>query len=132
MVIDTSIVIKWIKHSKEEGVSEALEYYQKFQNNEITLAVPDIIFYEISNFASRQTEETSLACQELINFLLESGTEIIPPNKESLAETIALAHTLNISAYDAAYLTTARNSKTKLLTADQKLIQVAPDLTISL
>lgn len=132
MVVDTSIVIKWIKRSTEEGVLEALKYYQKFQNNEIPLTVPDIIFYEISNFASRQIEETRIACQALIDFLFESGAEIIPPDKEFLAQAITLANKLNISAYDASYLTAAINSKTKLLTADKKLIASAPDLTIPL
>lgn len=133
-VIDSSIIIKWIKDSNETDRDKALVLYKKLHNKEIKITIPDLLFYELSNFGSRQPIETLTACHDLINNLFdpEIGVEILPANEELIQYATSLAHDLNISAYDATYLAVAEKYNTKLVTADKKLLTVAPNLTTSL
>lgn len=133
-VIDSSIAIKWLKNSDENDAEKALEYYKKLKDKEIEIIIPDLLFYELSNFGSRQPNETLIACQELMeNFLdPEMGIQVVPPDNELIQRATTLARDLKISAYDASYLAVAEKFSTKLVTADQKLLSIAPDLTVSL
>ncbi len=133
-VIDSSIAIKWLRNSVEADADKALGYYKRFRNGEIEIIIPDLIFYELSNFGSRQPNETLIDCQELIENLLdpEMGIQIIPPDRELIQRTTILAHDLKISGYDASYLAIAEKFNTKLITADKKLLTAAPNLTTSL
>ncbi len=134
MVLDTSIIIKWIKDSNEIDRDKALAIYKKLRNKEIAVIIPDLLLYELSNFGSRQQAETLTACHDLINNLFdpELGIEILPANEELVQYAMSIAHDLKISAYDATYLAIAEKFKTKLVTADKKLVLAAPNLAISL
>lgn len=132
MVLDTSIAIKWIKQTNEDGSDEAYSLYQKLQAGETKISVPDLILYELANYASRQKEEIYSACQDFILGIFESKIEIVPPDKELIGEAVTLGHDLGVSAYDATYLSLAKRFNTKLVTADRKLLSAAPGLTISL
>lgn len=132
MVLDTSIAIKWIKQINETDSEKAYSLYQQLQAGEINIAVPDLILYEIANYASRQTEDIFSACLDFIEGIFESKIEIVPADKYLIQESAILGHNLKISAYDAVYLCLAKKYETKLITADRKLLLVAPELTISL
>lgn len=134
MVLDTSIIIKWIKNSEEIDRDKALTLYKKLRSKEITVEVPDLLFYELSNFGSRQPAQALAACHDLINNLFDPELEInvLPANEELIQYAMSLAHDLSISAYDATYLALAEKLNTKLVTADKKLLLAAPALTLPL
>lgn len=134
MVLDTSIIIKWIKDSNEVDRDKALILYAKLRNKEIDITIPDLLFYELSNFGLRQPAETLTACHDLINNLFDPklGIEILAVNEELIQYAMSMGHDLKISAYDATYLAVAQKYNTKLITADKKLLSAAPELTISL
>ena len=132
MVLDTSVILKWVKDSNEEGVDKARVYLDNFKRKEIEIIVPDLIFYELANFASRQLGETRVEYENLIIDLLCSDIKIIPPDQALMENTVQLASELKVSAYDAAYLALAARFQTKMVTADSKLCSKAKELTIPL
>lgn len=134
MVLDTSITIKWLKNSQEIDAKKALAYYKKLRDGKIKVIIPDLMFYELSNFGSRQPSETFFACQELMENIFDPDMRIliIPPDNDLTQRATTLAHDFRISAYDAFYLAVAEKFNTRLVTADKKLLSAAPDLTIPL
>lgn len=132
MVLDASIIVKWVKSADEEKVGEARLYFEQLRRKEIEITVPDLIFYELANLASRQSDEAQKIYLELINNLFNSDIKIVPPDQELIREAVNIAYSFKVSAYDAAYLALASRFQTKLVTADSKLCAKVPDLTISL
>lgn len=132
MVLDASIIVKWVKSANEKNVEKAREYYRRFRRKEIDIIVPDLIFYELANLASRQSGEALNIYRELIDSLFCSDIKIVPPDPELIQDAVEIAHDLEVSAYDAAYLALASRFQTRMVTADDKLCAKAADLTIPL
>lgn len=131
-VIDSSVIIKWLKKDNEEKTAQAQVYYERFKLKETGIIIPDIIFYELANFISRDNPENQKDWDELIAALYLPPVEIIPPDKKFVMDTVLLAREFKISSYDAAYLNAAKTRQAKLVTADEKLIRLAPELTLPL
>lgn len=132
VVLDSSVIIKWVKARNEDDVDKALIYYKQFQNKQIQVTLPDLIFYETSNMASRDFPENRALWEEMILNLFSETIKIVPPDKKLVEDITRLTKAFRITAYDASYIAVAERFNTKLVTADKKLIAAAPDLTISL
>ncbi|MDO8515481.1 MAG: type II toxin-antitoxin system VapC family toxin [bacterium] len=132
LILDSSVIIKWVKFQNEESVETALSYYERMKKNEIKVIVPDLILYEISNFASRDLQENRSQWEEMINNLFTPPLEIILPDSYLIKSILEITSIHKVSAYDASYLALAKRYNSKLVTADKKLLQTAPELTISL
>jgi len=121
LVLDASIIIKWF--TKEENRDKAIAIRKAFIENEIEIAVPDLILYEISNALKHNPLFTSENVKEAIDSLLEIGIDIIIPIPETIHRAIDIAFSSKISLYDAFYIALALDLGFDFITADKKLYE---------
>jgi len=77
IVVDASIAIKWF--TQEEHRDKAIEIRDKFIDEEIDIAVPDLILYEIPNALRYNPNFTSNDVQEAIKSILDMDLTITLP-----------------------------------------------------
>lgn len=132
MVLDTSVIVKWIETSSEPDAKKALVFYEKFRHGEIEIAIPDLALFELANYASRQDINSFQNCQKLIELIFLSDIQIIPPDHKMIQDAAIMAKKLKITAYDAIFLILAKNLNSKVVTADKKLAHLVPELATNL
>ncbi len=123
LVIDASVVVKWFL--EEHGSDRALLLRDDFVAGDVELHAPAILPFEVLNalrFSALVREEMALrALAVLDGYAIQHH----PLAGELGRRTLHLAYTADTSIYDAAYVAVARELGTKLVTADQGLIDVA-------
>ncbi len=120
VVLDTSVIVKWF--TQEENSDKALVYLKAFQNDEITIIVPSLLFYELGNTFIKKNGSADMAAdikQKLQNLQLE----IRDVGLEWFRKIYENSLDYSITFYDAAYITLMQNRNCELITADRKLYE---------
>lgn len=132
LVVDASICLKWI--FEEEDSPKARLLLQKQEQKEILLFVPQLWEYEIVNgFTSavlRKKVSYSKA-KKLLKLILEAHLEIISMS-DLLRKCLENAKKYQISGYDSAYVTLAKENKILLVSADGRLVEKVNDKKIAI
>ena len=120
VVVDTSVIVKWVNQDKEENLPQATQILNDVKNNQIELIAPEIARYEVGNallyskklIPSEANISFGTAYSLPITFVAES---------EDLArETFSLAHKAGITYYDASFLSLAKKYRADLVTENTK------------
>ncbi len=120
LVIDTSVFVKWLNQEGEKDLEKADKILQDVKSGQVELIAPELLKYEIGNVLLKGKQLVpSQAYVSLatiysipINFIIES---------EKLAqETYKLAHDLEITYYDAAFISLAQEYDAILVTDNIK------------
>jgi predicted nucleic acid-binding protein len=116
LVIDASIVIKWVV--EEDGTDLALALRQKAR-----LMAPDLIVAECANILWKKVQRKELSKDEaLISARLLQSAEIeLVPTRALMESATRLAIELDHPAYDCLYLALAVESGCRFVTADERL-----------
>jgi predicted nucleic acid-binding protein len=124
IVLDASVAMKWaIPLSNEALTQQALELLEGYASGEFDFIVPDVFWAEVGNVLwkgvrqrrwSRSVAETVAAEMRARNFSTISSMTLLPE-----ALRIALAH--DRSLYDCLYVALAIQSRTEMITADERL-----------
>lgn len=126
-VIDASVAAKWfLPRDREPFASEALDLIARYAADEIQLLVPDLFWAELGNLlwnavrrrrCSRATADAALATTR--------GYKLPTVPTEALVDqAFAIATSFDRSVYDSIYVALAVESKSQLVTADDKLVGV--------
>jgi predicted nucleic acid-binding protein len=124
LVLDASVAIKWaIPVAKEPFTDESLRLLKRYVDGEIDFIVPDVFWAEVGNVLWkgtrqnrwRQDEAESVAADmQARDFTTVPSLMLLPG-----ALKIAFAHDRTV--YDCLYVALAVQSKTDLITADERL-----------
>jgi predicted nucleic acid-binding protein len=124
LVLDASVAIKWaIPSAREPFTDESLRWLKRYVDGEIDFIVPDVFWAEVGNVLWkgtrqnrwRQDEAESVAADmRARGFTTVSSLVLLPE-----AMKIAFAH--DRAVYDCLYVALAVQSKTDLITADERL-----------
>ncbi len=124
-VIDSSVAVKWfLPPVHEQLVAEAQDLLRRYENGELQFLVPDVFWAESGNIfwkavrslrCSREDAERSLS-------LLKSGRLLTVPSFALLNVAFEIAADFDRSFYDSLYVALAVESQTRLVTADEKLV----------
>lgn len=130
VVLDASIVLKWFSPGStgERHVGQARRLRDRYQAGEITVCVPSLLFLEILNIAGRRWAWSEDSLLELASLLEDLRFDTDEPPLESIAEWTARG----LSAYDAAYVALAKQRGVHIITDDERIIAVAPDIADAL
>ncbi|MEK7565527.1 MAG: type II toxin-antitoxin system VapC family toxin [Patescibacteria group bacterium] len=134
LVVDASVCLKWV--FKEENSDRARLLLTQQGKNEVLLLVPALWEYEIVNgFASAMLRKkiSFLQARKFLKLVLEANLEIISMSG-LLEKCLENAKKYQISAYDSAYVTLARENGLILVSADDRLVEKVGDkkLAVSL
>lgn len=128
IIIDANVVVKWflIEEFKEQAISLRDDYL----NNKVELIGPVILPFEVLNaiFYSKKGI-SNIELENIGKSLLYYGIKLFPLNEKLLLETVDIALKMNITIYDAVYVSLAKIRNSNLFTADSHLINKLDDLT---
>jgi predicted nucleic acid-binding protein len=123
-VVDASVAAKWILPASGETLTrEALELLKSYAVGEVRFIVPDLFWAELANILWKAVRQARLRAR-----LAESGLHAMRdrnfPTISShtlLVEAFAIATAFDRTVYDALYVALAVDSKSQLVTADERL-----------
>ena len=124
LVLDASVAIKWAMPSAQEPFTDqSLQLLKRYADGEVSFTVPDVFWAEVGNVLWkgtrqrrwRQDEAESVASDmQARDFTTVPSLLLLPE-----AHKIAFAH--DRAVYDCLYVALAVQSKTELITADERL-----------
>jgi predicted nucleic acid-binding protein len=123
-VVDASVAAKWILPASGETLTrEAVELLKSYAVGEVRFIVPDLFWAELANILWKAVRQARLRAS-----LAESGLHAMRdrnfPTISShtlLVEAFAIATAFDRTVYDALYVALAVDSKSQLVTADERL-----------
>ena len=124
LVLDASVAIKWaIPSAREPLTDESLRLLKRYVNNEVEFIVPDVFWAELGNVLWkgtrqrrwRQGEAEAVASDmRARDFATVSSLTLLP-------EALRIAFAYDRAVYDCLYVALAVQSKTDLITADERM-----------
>jgi predicted nucleic acid-binding protein len=123
-VLDASVAAKWMLPAKNELLrAEAYRLLDDFAAGTVKLVVPDIFWAECGNIvwkAVRQQRFSRANAESAISLMLSREIPTVPSAK-LLDEALAIAFDNDQTVYDSLYVALALESKSLLITADERL-----------
>jgi predicted nucleic acid-binding protein len=131
IVIDASIVIKWLTLQKEEKVVEARKVAQLLLQGKIQVWAPSFLLVEVTNILLKKKKMSIEMMDKAIQEIKKTGIQFVDFNVSEIGKLTQLAIQNSLTTYDAMYLLIAKEKKIPLLTLDRQLLKIT-DMCISL
>lgn len=123
-VVDASVAAKWILPARDETLTrEALELLRTYVAGELRFVVPDLFWAELANIlwnAVRQNRIKAVSAESALHAMHERNFPTVSSHA-LLVEAFAIATAFDRAVFDALYVALAINSKSQLVTADERL-----------
>ena len=123
-VLDASVVLKWFA-AEQRGSSEARGLRNDYEAGRLSVVVPALLFLELLNVAARRWRWAEEALLELAEALADISFEVGEPEVQLVASWVARG----LTAYDAAYVALAEERGLALVTDDETVIELAPEIS---
>lgn len=127
-VIDASVVLKWFLQDESDG-APALAVFERYMSGSLDLIAPALLEFETINglrIAGKRGRISPEGIRTAAQAFLELGIRFVPLSFY-MAKALAFADKYDLSIYDAAYPALAVETKTELISADEKLLKAASD-----
>jgi predicted nucleic acid-binding protein len=118
IVVDTSVLVKWIKTKDEELLVEAGRLLRQVATKPIDVHVPALLLYEIGNILLLKTDLDAPQLDHAINDLESLPFVVAPPATPLLRRAAGVGKQYNLTFYDASFLALAIELDCPLITAD--------------
>lgn len=131
VVIDASVVLKWIPGKNEEEVEKAVEIFKLMMKDVLEIVAPTFLLVEVLNILVRKRKLRRDIIVKSLHELRISKIKYADMDNSEIEKLEQIMSNKNVSAYDAQYLLLAQKAKCKLLTFDKHLLKLH-DLTIDI
>jgi predicted nucleic acid-binding protein len=124
VVVDASVAAKWcLPAQQEELVSQAEDLLASYRRSEIRFLVPDLFWAELANVLWKAVGRGRISTDRAISALsLVSDLGIAAgPSFDLLPQALFLATIHGRTVYDSLYVALAVQSKSEMITADERL-----------
>ena len=128
LVLDASVVLKWFRAEGERNIQPARALRREFEAGELVVYAPTLLALEIVNVAGRRWGWNEAQLLELADALTAVGFEFAEPELDRIARWTAHG----LTAYDAAYVAVAEAAGFDLVTDDEHILQLAPEIATAL
>jgi len=122
IVLDASVVYKWIVNEDEVSTKKARAIRQRYLSGKETISAPDILLYEIGNIFGFKTKLSPIDITRAWNNFLLLEIPVVAATPAYMSQWLKCAQKYQISIYDAAYVSLAQKRKCVFITADTKLV----------
>ena len=119
ILLDASVVLKWFL--PEEELETALALLDAHIAQEELIAVPELLYYEVSNILAVKAPLPDEAIFEALDYLFDLELEVFSLGREEYLEAVRLARAYHLSVYDASYVALAQSLGVSFITADERL-----------
>jgi predicted nucleic acid-binding protein len=123
-ILDASVIIKWYYFENESDLEIANYIHEKVTGDEIIIASPDLMIYEVSNFFIFKLKIPSGKIADILSELNDI-IFIINTDISVQKKAFELSRKLKKPIYDSLYLALSQSLDCPLITADNKLKQDA-------
>ncbi len=124
VVVDASVAVKWCLPTQREAfVAQAEELLDSYRRHEIRFLVPDLFWVELANAlwkAARRTEISVDEAMSAMSLVRDLGIATVP-SYDLLPQALLLAVSHGRTVYDSLYVALAMQSKSEMITADERL-----------
>ncbi len=127
-VLDASVILKWFGGEGERHLAAARSLRSEFEAGELLVYAPPLLQLEIVNVAGRRWNWEEAALVELAAELDELGFELRAPELGRVAGWTGRG----LTAHDAAYVALAEAEALQLITDDDLIVKVAPQIATAL
>lgn len=131
IVIDASVVLKWIPGHDEESVLEAREVYKMMTGDKLEIFAPTFLLIEVLNILTLKRKATYALVKKSMELLSQGKIKFIDLVLSDLPQIEETVHKYGLTAYDAIYLNLAKEKGCRLLTVDQDLLKIR-NLTVGI
>lgn len=128
LVLDTNVVLTWFTTNDEPRRADAVALRLAFERGDVDVVVPDLVALEVLNVAGRRWAWPEADLAELAAALADLPWTVAQPPLPVVARWVAHG----LTAYDAAYVALADSLACRVVTADERMLAVAPDRTVPL
>jgi len=128
IVVDTSVLIKWIKTKDEDLVNEARRLLTDIERRPLEAHVPALLLYEVGNILLLKTDLDAAGLNEALSNLEDLPFTVAPPATPLLKRAARLGKELSLTFYDASFLALAVELDCPFITADRPLFDRARSL----
>ncbi|HEY3204532.1 MAG TPA: type II toxin-antitoxin system VapC family toxin [Thermoanaerobaculia bacterium] len=125
IVVDTSVLIKWIKSRDEDLIREARTLLDRIERTPLGVAVPALLLYEVGNILLTKTRLGTEELARAIDEISALPLVIADPRIGLLRRTARIGRELDLTFYDASFVALAEELDCTFVTADRKLYQAA-------
>lgn len=122
IVVDTSVVIKWLFKDEEDSIT-AFDLYEKHLRKAEEIVAPQILFYEAANVLATKSKIKQNAIKSSMTFLYQANLIVYQEKRDELIQAALLAKKYKTSVYDMLYAVVAKNKKCVLVTADENFVK---------
>jgi predicted nucleic acid-binding protein len=127
IVLDTSVIIKWFRQ-EEIWAEQALKLRSAYLQGQIVIVVPWLLMYEVANVLRYNKEYSTEQVQTAVQSLFDMQLEWITPFPNTINQAVQLAHTHDVTVYDATFAALAESYETIFFTADDRFARQAAAL----
>ncbi len=119
IVLDTSVIIKWFRQ-EEVWAEQALRLRAAYLQGQIAIVVPWLLMYEVANVLRYNKEYSTEQVQTAVQSLFDMQLEWAAPSANTIKQAVQLAHTHDVTVYDATFAALAESYETLFFTADDR------------
>ncbi len=120
LIVDSSVIVKWLSSDKEENLDQADKILKDVQKGAVDLFSPELAKYEAGNALLLGKRLSPKQCRNALNQLSNLPITFVAESKDLSIETYKIAAELNITYYDASFLSLAKYYDAILLTDNMK------------
>ena len=120
IVVDNSVITKWLSSVLEDNLEQADLLLTRATENKLQLFAPEMTKYEAGNTILKGKKLNIPQGISALTAFYSLPITFLPENDIRMATTFAFAYDHKLSYYDAAYLTLAKELDATLITADKE------------
>lgn len=119
VIVDSSVTVKWINQIGEKLLEPANKLLLDTQSGSVSLLAPEISKYEIGNALLKKGLDLPQAYESL-GTVYQLPITFIPETEDLAKQTYKIAQENNITYYDAAFMSLAKQHDAALVTDNIK------------
>jgi predicted nucleic acid-binding protein len=112
------VIIKWYSHYNEDWRQNALSLLGLYKEGAVSLYVPELAIYEISNALRYNKNLSSSEVRESLGYFFALEISIVSITEHVLKAALDIAYRDNITVYDAVFISVSDYMKMPLVTAN--------------
>ncbi len=120
LVTDTSVFVKWLNQNNEQNLDSVDKILQEVKAGQTEIVVPELIKYEVGNVLLKGKQLTPNQAYISLGTAYSLPVTFVSESEEQAKKTYALAHELDITYYDASFLSLAQQFGATLVTDNLK------------
>lgn len=120
VVVDTSVIVKWLSQDKEAHLDQADKLLQDALEGKIELLAPELSKYEVGNTLLLSKKLSTKQGHTVLAQLYTLPIDFITESDDLSKETYGIACNLEITYYDASFLSLAKKYGASLVTENVK------------